>query len=80
MKYMISWYERSQGSPIEYENAQNAYSKYLVSGRHQTTLTLSCLLCGSANGVVMRSLNVTTHSKSTSFVQHFQRLNFKSTQ
>jgi len=22
MKYMISWYERSQGSPIEYENAQ----------------------------------------------------------
>ena len=22
MKYMISWYERSQGSPMEYENAQ----------------------------------------------------------
>ncbi len=22
MKYMVSWYERSQGSPIEYENAQ----------------------------------------------------------
>ena len=22
MKYMISWFERSQGSPIEYENAQ----------------------------------------------------------
>ena len=22
MKYMISWYERPQGSPMEYENAQ----------------------------------------------------------
>ncbi len=22
MKYMISWFERSQGSPMEYENAQ----------------------------------------------------------
>ena len=22
MKYMISWFERPQGSPIEYENAQ----------------------------------------------------------
>ena len=22
MKYMISWNERSQGSPMEYENAQ----------------------------------------------------------
>lgn len=22
MKYMITWFERSQGSPIEYENAQ----------------------------------------------------------
>lgn len=22
MKYMISWFERSQGSPVEYENAQ----------------------------------------------------------
>jgi hypothetical protein len=22
MKYVISWFERSQGSPIEYENAQ----------------------------------------------------------
>ena len=22
MKYMISWFERSQGSPTEYENAQ----------------------------------------------------------
>jgi muconolactone delta-isomerase len=22
MKYMISWYERTQGSPVEYENAQ----------------------------------------------------------
>ena len=22
MKYMISWFERSQGSPAEYENAQ----------------------------------------------------------
>lgn len=23
MKYMISWFERPHGSPIEYENAQN---------------------------------------------------------
>ena len=23
MKYMISWFERPQGSPAEYENAQN---------------------------------------------------------
>jgi hypothetical protein len=22
MKYMISWFERTQGSPVEYENAQ----------------------------------------------------------
>ena len=22
MKYMISWFERPQGSPMEYENAQ----------------------------------------------------------
>lgn len=29
MKYMISWYERSQGSPAEYENAQNAQKRIL---------------------------------------------------
>lgn len=34
MKYMISWFERPQGSPMEYENAQK---RILASanGRHR---------------------------------------------
>lgn len=31
MKYMICWYERVQGSPIEYENAQKRILKLFSS-------------------------------------------------
>ena len=34
MKYMISWVERSQGSPLEYENAQKRILE--VFGQWQT--------------------------------------------
>jgi hypothetical protein len=36
MKYMIWWFERPQGAPMEYENAQNESSRCLASGRPQS--------------------------------------------
>ena len=33
MKYMISWFERPQGSPMEYENAQKRILECSVNGR-----------------------------------------------
>lgn len=42
MKYMISWYERSQGSPIEYENAQkrilDVFTKWKAPGNFKIEL------------------------------------------
>jgi hypothetical protein len=36
MKYIISWFERPQGSPIEYENAQaNPRSIWTMEGARQ---------------------------------------------
>lgn len=35
MQYMITWNERQQGSPIEYENAQRRILEVFGRGRRQ---------------------------------------------
>lgn len=52
MKYMISWFERTQGSPVEYENAQKRILvKCFVSGRRQRTSRSSFSWCVWESGV-----------------------------
>jgi len=41
MKYMISWFERPQGSPAEYENAQKTSGK-ITSDRPQCVREPAC--------------------------------------
>ena len=42
MKYMISWSERPQGSPMEYENAQKRILEVFLNGRRPTISRSSC--------------------------------------
>jgi len=35
MKYMITWNERSQGSPMEYESAQKRILEVFTQGHHE---------------------------------------------
>jgi len=47
MKYMISWFERPQGSPIEYENAQKRILEVFVRGRRRPISRSRCsYTCG----------------------------------
>jgi len=40
MKYMISWYERPQGSPAEYENAQKGILEVFGAWKAPADLTI----------------------------------------
>ena len=51
MKYMISWFERPQGSPAEYENAQKRILEVSLNGRRPPISRSSCSLCEWASGV-----------------------------
>lgn len=51
MKYMISWFERPQGSPTEYEKAQKRILEVSPNGRRPPISRSSCLWCGLAIGV-----------------------------
>jgi hypothetical protein len=52
MKYMISWFERPQGSPTEYENVQKRILEFSLNGRRPPISRSSCSLCEWASGVV----------------------------
>ena len=51
MKYMISWFERPQGSPAEYENAQKRILDVSANGRRRPISRSRCSWCEWASGV-----------------------------
>ena len=50
MKYMISWHERPQGSPMEYENTQKRILEVFPNGRRPTISRSRCSWCEWAIG------------------------------
>lgn len=50
MKYIISWFERPQGSPMEYENAQKRILEVFGQWKKPDNFKIDFLSSASANG------------------------------
>ena len=59
MKYMISWFERSQGSPGEYENAQKRILEVFTQWKAPDNFKIELFVvrvgdpCGRSNQLIM---------------------------
>jgi hypothetical protein len=51
MKYMISWFERPQGSPMEYENAQKRILEVFGQWKAPTNLKIELFVVLAGDGV-----------------------------
>jgi len=51
MKYMISWFERPQGSPAEYENAQKRILDVFGQWKAPATFKIESFVVRGASGV-----------------------------
>jgi len=77
MKYMLSWDERPQGSPMEYENAQKRILEIFTQRKAPDNFKIELFVIRGATGVDTRCWIATVHSRSTKFCSMLPAFEFE---
>ena len=75
MKYMISWFERPQGSPAEYENAQKRILDVFGQWKAPANFKIEVLSCAWVSGVGTCWWTATIRWRFTRFARRSLHLN-----